>query len=666
MPQRYSPAPRGRLGGHTVVYRCAVLAALLAAASGCSIFKTEAPADPVPELPEAFGTEVRDDVAADAQLGPGDWVDDFEDPQLLALVQEALEHNRKFLSALAKHDAASARYAAEFAARLPRVDLQGQAQRQKFINDIVRSSSIDIDPQVYPTRLILGAGINWELDLWGRVADQSHAARDEAEAATLEVQAAGFSLAAQTTTQWFGLVAAEKRRQLAQRVVDSYDETVKRSEQRFERGLITAVELRQAMAEAEGARSELLARELEVGRTRRAFEVLLGRYPSNEIQAAEALPPLPPSLPSGVPGQLIERRPDVAAAALRLRANDERLLASKKNLLPRFSISLTGGTQSKYRDLLFTDDSTIWSIGGNALLPLFDGGATRAGIDAQRALLQDALAQYQDKVLSACLEVEDALAAESLIREQVERMRNASVQMQSMVSSVEKRFEIGLLDLRAVLSARRSAWQAEQRALETELLALNNRVAMYLALGGGLQEADDAAAEAAAGTDVEVEVEAEVETDVEGAEAVEAIPLVEDGQADMEAPAQLEIETFINETAVDTPAPEEPEPAAAAPELDDDDASQALDTETLSDSDYEALDVAPTVPEEPEVMASADEPPPATEDEPAVEDETAAEAPSDTEEEAALEAERQRNLDALLATDPTLRSRSDDSDEEAP
>lgn len=638
MPQRFSPTPGGRRGGHSGV-RAVAQGVLLALLCGCSIFRPEAPESPAPELPTDFNTQL-----VGTSLAVGDWVDDFDDPQLEALVEEALNHNNKFLSALSKRDAASAQYAAAFAGRLPRLDLQAQAQRQRFINDIVRSSSVEIEPVVYPTRLILGAGVNWELDLWGRVANQANAARDEAAAAILDVQAASFSLAAQTATQWFALVAAQQRLALAQRVADSYAETVKRSKERYERGLVTVVDLRQAMAESEGAQGELLGREIEFGRTRRALEVLLGRYPSNELEVAGSLPALPPAVAAGVPGQLIERRPDVAAAELRLRASDQRLLGAKKNLLPRFSISLSAGTQDKYRDLLFTEDSETWSIGGNAVMPLFDGGATRAGIQAQRSLMEDSVAQFQDKVLSACLEVEDALAAELLIRDQVQRSRNAVEQTLAVEDSISRRFELGLVDLRAVLAARRSRWQAQQRVLETELLALNNRIGLYLALGGGIAEPGDEETEAAV-------AETEAEDAPSGSEAaIEMLSItpVSDVQrsAEMAADPSPESQPVAGSAADDTMDASESTGATVVDEMPPEVPGAVSEPEPI----VEPAPVGTMVESssaEPEVGVSAQ---PRALTEPVVEE--AAEASSTAGEDAELEAARQRNLESLLATDP--------------
>lgn len=638
MPQRFSPTPGGRRGGHSGV-RAVAQGVLLALLCGCSIFRPEAPESPAPELPTDFNTQL-----VGTSLAVGDWVDDFDDPQLEALVEEALNHNNKFLSALSKRDAASAQYAAAFAGRLPRLDLQAQAQRQRFINDIVRSSSVEIEPVVYPTRLILGAGVNWELDLWGRVANQANAARDEAAAAILDVQAASFSLAAQTATQWFALVAAQQRLALAQRVADSYAETVKRSKERYERGLVTVVDLRQAMAESEGAQGELLGREIEFGRTRRALEVLLGRYPSNELEVAGSLPALPPAVAAGVPGQLIERRPDVAAAELRLRASDQRLLGAKKNLLPRFSISLSAGTQDKYRDLLFTEDSETWSIGGNAVMPLFDGGATRAGIQAQRSLMEDSVAQFQDKVLSACLEVEDALAAELLIRDQVQRSRNAVEQTLAVEDSISRRFELGLVDLRAVLAARRSRWQAQQRVLETELLALNNRIGLYLALGGGIAEPGDEETEAAV-------AETEAEDAPSGSEAaIEMLSItpVSDVQrsAEMAADPSPESQPVAGSAADDTMDASESTGATVVDEMPPEVPGAVSEPEPI----VEPAPVGTMVESssaEPEVGVSAQ---PRALTEPVVDE--AAEASSTAGEDAELEAARQRNLESLLATDP--------------
>ena len=383
--------------------------------------------------------------------------------------------------------------------------------------------------------------------------------------------------------------------------------------------------------------------------------MLLGRYPSNELEVADSLPALPPAVAAGVPGQLIERRPDVAAAELRLRASDQRLLGAKKNLLPRFSISLSAGTQAKYRDLLFTDDSEIWSIGGNAVMPLFDGGATRAGIQAQRSLMEDSVAQFQDKVLSACLEVEDALAAELLIRDQVQRSRNAVEQTLAVEDSISRRFELGLVDLRAVLAARRSRWQAEQRVLETELLALNNRIGLYLALGGGIAEPGD-----------------------EDTDTTDAEPNVADDQAEEGAEAAIEMLSITSVS--DEEPPSEPTPAwETMPETEPADAA-APEAPMEPAEPVVPVDEAVEVPVDIPALAVEPEPEPALDpvpaeavtgmpaaaaalsvpEEPVVEPmeavpmlgEPVTDEPPSASEDAELEAARQRNLESLLATDP--------------
>lgn len=448
--------------------------------AGCTLFQSEAPeqaADTLGEIPADWA--VPDGVAP---FGSG-WIEDFQDPQLPALVDEVWRNNASLLGAIHRRDAAEARTQLDKAASIPRVDFQAQAGRQRQINDFL-GNSVVIPEETYISRLKLGLGINWEMDLWGRALNSTNAAVGDVWAAGLDVQAAQFSLAGQTASLWFSLIAAEQRLKISEQLVANHGRNVEFSQERYQRGLITSAELRQALSEQAAAQAEKVTREIDRARSARALEVLLGRYPSANLQGQPQLPPLPAPLDAGVPSQMLERRPDVQAVALRLMASDQRLLAAKKNLLPRFSIQASGATQDKYRDLLFTEDSFVWSIGGGLLQPLFDGGQIRAGIRAQRALMFEAIFRYREKVYGAYREVEDALAADAGLRTQRSYLQTATELAEQSATAATERLSSGSIDGRMVLAAQRGVLTAQSRLLELDLAALNNRVALALALGG--------------------------------------------------------------------------------------------------------------------------------------------------------------------------------------
>lgn len=456
-------------------------AAVSSTLAGCSLFQREAPE------PKAVVNGVVPEAWASSAAGGGDvaddWLRDFNDPTLTALVNEAWSNNASLLGAISRRDAAAARAAIDKAGNLPRLDFQASVGRQRQINDFLGNSTL-VPDDAYISRIRFGLGLSWELDVWNRVLDLSHAAAGDVVSAMLDVEAARFSLAAQTASLWFALVAANQRIELSQALQKSQAETVRISREREASGLLSTAELIKLESDQAGADGDLVARKLDRDRIARALEVLVGRYPAAALQASDSLPEMPAPVAAGLPSNLLERRPDIQAAALRVTASDDRLMAAKKNLLPRFTINASGGTQSKYRDLLFDDDSFTWSLGGGLLQPIFDGGQIRAGIRAQRALMVESMQKYRDKALTAFREVEDGLATEAALRQQRQYLQRALDLALRNQGLARQSYDNGTLDASTNLGAERGVVLTRIRALDLDLALLNNRIALDLALGG--------------------------------------------------------------------------------------------------------------------------------------------------------------------------------------
>lgn len=455
------------------------------ALSGCSLFQREAPAAPQSVVsgvvPAQWSAPATGNTAATAVAD--NWLADFNDATLTDLVEEAWAHNSNLLSAIARRDASAARAAVDKAANLPRLDFQASVGRQRQINDFLGGTALTPD-DAYISRIRLGVGLSWELDVWSRVLDLSRAATGDVVSAMLDVEAARFSLAAQTASLWFSLLAADRRLTLSEALQASVAESLRIAGERERSGLLTTAELIRQQSDDAAAQIDLIGRRVERDRLARQLEVLLGRYPAANLVGNVALPPMPPPVAAGLPSSLLERRPDIQAAALRVTASDNRLLAAKKNLLPRFSLNGSGATQAKYRDILFDDDSFTWSIGGVLLQPIFDGGQIRAGIRAQRALMIESIHRYRDKALTAFREVEDGLATEAALRQQREQMQRMLELAQRNAALAQQSYDNGTLDSATHLAAQRGMLQVELRLLDVDTALLNNRIALALALGG--------------------------------------------------------------------------------------------------------------------------------------------------------------------------------------
>ena len=212
---------------------------------------------------------------------------------------------------------------------------------------------------------------------------------------------------------------------------------------------------------------------------------MLARYPSAALQLSADLPDLPADVPAGLPAELISRRTDVVAAERRLVASDARIRQAKAALYPRISLTGSAGTSSNEFGDLLDGDFSVWSIVGNLLQPLFQGGRLRAGVDLAKSQADMALAQYGQTVLSAYRDVESSLANERFLRQRQEALETATEQAVAARQLAEDQYANGIIDLITMLDARRSAFASESQLLTVRRERLDARIDLYLALGGG-------------------------------------------------------------------------------------------------------------------------------------------------------------------------------------
>ena len=222
--------------------------------------------------------------------------------------------------------------------------------------------------------------------------------------------------------------------------------------------------------------------------TVRQLEVLLGRYASATVSTPSTLPDTPPAIPGGLPAALVSRRPDLVAAERRIAAARQRLHVARADLYPRFSLTGSTGTATSALTDLIDGDFGIWSLLGNLLQPVFQGGRLRAGVDRAEARAAEELATYANTALQAFAEVETALAAEEFLAERERHLETSVEQSRAAESLADDRYRIGLDDYVTVLESQRLALQAERDLIGARRQRLENRVDLYLALGGGFDQ----------------------------------------------------------------------------------------------------------------------------------------------------------------------------------
>ena len=424
-----------------------------------------------------------DNWSASKQSDPvmGGWVLAFDDPGLTGAVDEALEDNLQLQAALARLDQAEALARIEGAGRWPDLSLSGSASRQ------MNNNLVDPPVRVRSDRFGVDAVMSWELDLWGRVRAQTMAAAVDAEAARAEYAALRLSLASRVASAWFSTISSRRQEALAMETVSSFEANLTTVQERFERGLSPALDLRLTRANVASARSTESLQKRLADTSARQLEVLLGRYPSASVGVSEALPELLDSVPAGLPSDLLLRRPDIIASANRLMAADARLKESKRALLPAIRLTGTYGRASNELDNLLKDSFDVWSLLGNITAPVFQGGRLRANVDRSDARLQEAVANYRDTVLTAFREVETTLASEVFLREQLSALQVSVEESVGAQELAEERYERGLVDIITVLESQRRAFNARSAYISLQNELLQNRLALYLALGGDVR-----------------------------------------------------------------------------------------------------------------------------------------------------------------------------------
>lgn len=477
---------------------------VLAAWGALALFSVSACVKPTPTttpdidvtVPEQWTAPELGDPQVEAVTEPAEapgisveWWADFGDPSLDAIVRLALEENRDLHAAAARLEQAAAD------SRIAGADLQPQVQasftssrrKQNFIGFPIPGSE---DRVLSTVAVNMGVSFEttWEVDLWGRLRAGARASLADLQATSADYRGAQLSLSGQVVKAWLAAVEARQQVALAEQTVGSFRSSSAQVRTRFEQGIRPSLDYRLSLSSLAGAEALLQQRLQQLDATRRQLDVLLGRYSTGETEVPAELPAVPPPIPAGLPSDLVARRPDLVSAERRLVSATERLTVAQRDLYPRISLTASGGTASDALLSLADPALSVWSLAGNALQPLFQGGRLRAGVDRAEGRIDEGLATYASVVLQAFSEVELALAADEFLAERSAYLVTAATQSRAAERLATDRYRAGLEDFVTVLESQRQALDAEGALIAARRLQLDNRVDLYLALGGGFDQ----------------------------------------------------------------------------------------------------------------------------------------------------------------------------------
>ena len=425
------------------------------------------------------GTHIPPAWQADPNTGAvtDDWLKSFNDPLLDAIVAEAMSNNLDLRQAADRVAIARQSVIAVGAQLLPQVSGQfGAKKTHDFGNE----------PDVKHTfsHTVASLGVAWELDVWGRLRAQRAAATAGFEATALDFAYARQSLAATVALSWYLTTETRQLLALAERAVEVYGKLFDLAKFRQAAGKSSELDVVDARARLETAQSELEAARNTYGKARRALEVLLGRYPAAEIEAAVVYPPLPPPIGAGVPASLLERRPDLVAAERLVLSAFRQEEAARLALLPDFSISFVGERLGDHliRQLKLSPWLASAAIG--MAIPIFEGGALRVQVKIATAQQAQAVASYGSIVLNAFREVEDVLASEQILEKRLGYEQRALVDRNAAVQLAIVQYQAGRRDLLWVEQLQTEQIGVESNVIQLRNAQIANRIQLHLALGG--------------------------------------------------------------------------------------------------------------------------------------------------------------------------------------
>ncbi|MCS7089174.1 MAG: TolC family protein [Verrucomicrobiota bacterium] len=423
---------------------------------------------------------------------PDRWWQSFEDPTLSSLIEGALQHQPGLLAVWARLEQATALARKAGAGLGPEVIVEGRASRSHQRSELSAGQMRDRGS----ADLMLGLAAAYELDLWGRIRASRDAAIWEARASAEQLQVAALTLSAEIARVWFEWAAQQTSVELWNRQVTLQSNILQLVEARFERGQVGAADVlrqRQVLENACASRAVTLAR----GRVlQHQLAVLTGRLPGEPLPVPAASLPLPPALPStGVPAELICRRPDLKAARHGLMAADRRLAAAVADRFPRLSLSAQALTSGNSGRVLL--DQWLATLAANVMAPVLDGGVRRAEIAYRRAVVAEHLQVYRQAVLEALAEVETALVREQEFHELWKSLQRQLALADRTVEHLREGYSKGTVDYLRVLDALLTQQGLQRAELEARLNLWLQRIALCRALAGSWELPRPAQAQAA-------------------------------------------------------------------------------------------------------------------------------------------------------------------------
>ena len=456
----------------------ALFAALLATA-GCSLAPPYVA--PITVAPPAFKEVAGWTAASPADALPrGTWWTIFSDPILDDLEARSERASPTLAAALARYDAARGLADVTASDQVPTITANGSAGRTRASGGRPLGGGSSATYNDFS----IGATLDYELDLWGRVRNSVRADRADAAASKADLAAVRLSLQASVADAYFRLRGLDAEAALLQETVKAYERAHELTQTRHDGGIASGLDVSRSDNILSAARAQISATANQRAAAEHEIAVLVGEVASSFGIAPLVRPLEPPAVAAGVPSQLVERRPDVAEAERRIAAANFRIGVARAAYFPNIPLGLGGGVQASGGSL-FSSPALFWGLGpAQALLTLFDGGRRRAQVRISRAQYDEAAANYRSTVLTAFREAEDQFAATRHLAAQAIDQQAAAAAAERTRELALTRYRDGASDYLDVVTAQTASLDAERAALSVQTSRMQTAVALVRALGG--------------------------------------------------------------------------------------------------------------------------------------------------------------------------------------
>jgi NodT family efflux transporter outer membrane factor (OMF) lipoprotein len=417
------------------------------------------------------------------QASRGNWWEVFGDPDLNKLEEQFAGSNQNLKVAEARFREARAAIRFNRASQFPTISAAPSASYVK---------SSDFSPS-FPSKIqeaskgdfVLPFDLSYELDLWGRVRRSVAAAREEAQASAADYETAKLSLEAELALDYFELRSADAQEQLLDDTVKAYTDNVQLTLNRFNRGVAPKADVAQAQTQLDTARVQDTDVTVQRAQFEHAIAILIGKPPAEFDLPAAPLTYQPPSTPIGLPSQLLQRRPDIAAAERRVAEANQQIGIARAAYFPTVNLDGTVGFAGSQGSNWFSWPSGFWAVGPALAETLFDAGRRRATSESARANYDATVATYRQTSLTAFQEVEDNVAALRILEHETQQQQQAVASSQESLQLFTNRYKGGVDTYLQVITAQTIELANERNAIDIQRRRLDASVLLIKALGGG-------------------------------------------------------------------------------------------------------------------------------------------------------------------------------------